>query len=328
MLQLLKNNRAPGVIFTGILMVLVWLPSFISLPEQPLQEGMPLYDLVFGGLAGLPIPRLLVSMLLFTMVMFLLVRLNVVHFLLEDRSYMPAAFFFMIAAAYPPALQVSPLLIASLALVAALLILIRGEEHRAEPMALFNASLLLALGSLFYLKTLLFIPFLWITASMIRPLKWRGIINPVLVLMMMALFLFTWYWVFLDDLELMMTTLQNNWTFSLREFTIPELPLMVMFGYLLFLVLISSGYLLSRFQFRKIIIRKLYQVMFVLFVYCLLFYVFASGFRSEMMIMLAIPLSFLFSNFFHRRRNHWVHNLMIWIWLLLIAWIHLEPFLF
>lgn len=328
MLQLLKNNRAPGVIFTGILMVLVWLPSFIRLPEQPLQEGMPLFNLLFGGFTGHPFPGLLVSMLLFALVMVLLVRLNVVHFLLDERSYMPAAFFIMIAAAYPPALQVSPILIASLALVASLLILIRGEEHRAEPMALFNASLVLALGSLFYMKTLLFIPFLWITASVIRPLKWRGIINPMLVLLMMTLFLFTWYWVFLDDLELMMTTLQNNWTFSLQEFPKPELPLMVMFGYLLFLMLISSVYLLSRFQFRKIIIRKLYQVLFILFVYCLLFFVFASGYRAETMILIAIPLSFLFANFFHRRRNHWVHNLMIWIWLLLIAWIHLEPVLF
>jgi len=325
MLQLLKNNRAPGVIFVGILVLLAWLPSFFHIPAVVHYETWGLYNVFFSWIKEAPFGGLLVSIAIYAFTMVLLVRLNVVHFLLEERSYMPAAFFVMISATFPPLLQMNPFILSNLFLVGALLALIRGEEHRAEPMALFKATLLLALGSLFYLKILFFVPFLWITAAMIRPLRWRGIANPLIVLIMTGIFLITWYWVFLDDLPQLFTLLEHNLSFSLREFPGVGLPELISLAYLLLLVIISSGYLLSRFQFRKIIIRKLYQVLFILFIYCLLFYVFVSGFRTEMLTMAAIPVSFLLANYFHRRRNHWIHKLMIWVWLLLIAYVHLAP---
>jgi hypothetical protein len=203
--------------------------------------------------------------------------------------------------------------------------LIRGEEHRAEPLALFNASLILAAGSLFYLRLLWFIPFLWITATIIRPLKWRGIINPILALAMLLLFAVTYYWVFRDDLSLLRELVESNLTLSRQPFHRPETPMLVLTGYLLILTLIASIHMLRRFQVRKIIIRKLYLVLFILFVYSCLFFLLISGFRTEVMVIVAVPLAYLFSNFFFQRRNHWSHELLIWIWLGLIAYVQLAP---
>jgi hypothetical protein len=203
--------------------------------------------------------------------------------------------------------------------------LIRGEEHRAEPLSLFNASLIVAAGSLFYLKILWFIPFLWITATIIRPLKWRGIINPILALAMLLLFAVTYYWVFRDDLSLLRELMEKNLTLSAEPFPRFDTPTIVLSGYLLVLTLIASIHMLSRFQVRKIIIRKLYLVLFILFIYGCLFFLMISGFRTEVMVIVAVPLAYLFSNFFIRRKNHWIHELLIWIWLGLIAWVHLAP---
>jgi len=241
---------------------------------------------------------------------------------------MPAAFFIMLSASYPPALQVNPILIGSLFLVYALLILLKGEEHRAEPMSLFNATLIVAAGSLFYLKLLYFIPFLWITAVNIRPLKWRGVLNPLIVLAMMALFFVTYFWVFKDNLQAVPDLIRDNLALNIKDLPKIEKPLLILLGYLLFIIIITSGYLLSRFQFRKISTRKIYQLLFFLFIYTLLYYVLIAGYRTEMLTMIAIPLSFLFANFFHRRRNHWFHEVMIWIWILLLAYIQLEEFIF
>ncbi len=327
LLRLIKSNRPAGIIFLFFLMILLWLPYFID-PEPPTAViSMPLYDLLFGILQQNHIAFGIVSMAFYGLLFVLIIRFNIIHFLLEERTFMPAIFYLLLAASYPPALQLNPILVSAPFLLIALLMLIRGDEHRADPLALFNASLVLAAGSLFFAKILWFIPFLWITATIIRPLQWRGIINPILVLIMLLLFSITYYWVFRDDLSLLKSLIRENFSLSHEKFYRFETPQIILYGYLLVLIVISSIYMLSRYQFRKIIIRKLYLVLFILFVYLLLFALFIVTYTAELTALLAIPLAYLFSNYFYRRRNHWVHELFIWIWVGLLLYVHVATIL-
>ncbi len=325
LLRLIKNNRAGGIVFIIILMMLLWLKSFLHPVMIEPDKSMPFYDAVFGWISQTKILSVLTGLVFYAILIVLIVRFNVIHFLLEDRSYMPAVFFLLLNVSFPHPLQINPFLISTVFMVLALLILIKGDEHRADPLALFNATLLLAVGSLFYLKVIWFIPFLWITAAVIRPLKWRGLINPILVLSMMALFHVCYYWVFRDDLSLFTRILHNN--LEIYDVQVPhfETAVWILFSYLFLLIAVSSFHLLSRYQARKIIIRKLYKVLFMLFVYCTLFYILISGYNPEVIILLAIPVAYLFSNYFQRKKNHWIHEVMIWIWLILIAYVQLLP---
>ena len=322
LLGLIKSNRPAGIIFLFFLMILLWFRYFINPEPHAAVIAMPLYDLLFGTLQHNPIASGIFSMAIYGLLFALTIRFNIIHFLLEERTFMPAIFYLMLAASYPPALQLNPILVSTPFLLIALLLLIRGDEHRADPLALFNASLVLAAGSLFFLKILWFIPFLWITATIIRPLKWRGFINPILVLIMLLLFLITYYWVFRDNLALLKTLVYENLSLSSQKFYQIETPQVIIYGYLLILIIISSIHMLSRYQFRKIIIRKLYLVLFILFVYVLLFALFISTYTAELTAFLAIPLAYLFSNYFYRRKNHWVHELFIWIWVGILAYTH------
>ncbi|MEX0986505.1 MAG: DUF6427 family protein [Bacteroidales bacterium] len=325
LLRLFKNYRLSGMLFIIVLMIFPWLHAYLNPPPPNQLTGMPFYELLFNGLNRHPFSQALMGMIFFGTLLIMITRFNVIHFMLEDRTYMPVFFYILITASFPPVMQLSPILVSTPFLLMAMLMLIRGDEHRANPLALFNASLLLAAGSLFYLKIILFIPFLWITASVIRPLKWRGIVNPILVVLMMVLFFVTYLWVFKEDLTLFPELLQKNLSISSGEFQGFDTPVLVLFSYLLFLLLVSGVHLMSRFKIRKIIIRKLYNVMFLLFIYCLLFYLFIAGYRAEIIFLLAIPMAYLFSNFFYRKRNHWIHELMIWIWIGLLAWVYVEP---
>ena len=322
LLRLIKSNRPAGIIFLFFLMILLWLRYFIDPEPHTAFISMPLYDQLFGALQQRYIVAGIVSMLIYGLLFALIIRFNITHFLLEERTFMPAIFYLLLAASYPPALMLNPILVSAPFLLIALLLLIRGDEHRADPMALFNASLVLAAGSLFFAKILWFIPFLWITATIIRPLKWRGIINPILVLLMLLLFLITYYWVFRDDLSILKTLIKENLSLSQDKFYRFETPQVILYGYLLVLIVISSIHMLSRYQFRKIIIRKLYLVLFILFVYLLLFALIISTYTAELTAFLAIPLAYLFSNYFYRRTNPWIHELFIWIWIGLLVYMH------
>ncbi len=318
LLRLLKNIHVPGILFQVFLFTILWIRYFIDPPSAGDVTAMPLYNFIFGTISERPVLSVLVSMLIYLVSLFLVVRLNIIHFLLTERSFMPAAFFVMISLTFPEAMVLNPILLSVPFLCLSLIVLVRGNEHSAEPLALFNATLWLAAGSLFYLKVLLFIPFLWITAFIIRPLRIRGFINPILVLGMLGLFLITYYWVFLDNLPALPEILYDNLSFAGSFKTKLSIPGWILLSYLLILIMVSSFRLVRNFHTRKIIVRKLYKVLFLLFIYALVFYSFVTGFRPEVMTILAIPLAYLFSNFFTRVRSHWIHELMIWAWLLLI----------
>lgn len=322
LLRILKNNRSAGVIFISVLMILLWLKSFLHPISSDEMASMPIYDLIFGFLGSRQLASVFVSLTYYIALLIILIRLNVIHYLLDDRSFMPATFFLLISASFPSVQHINPILVSSLFLILALLILLRGEEYRADPMALFNSTLLIAAGSLFYLKLIWFIPFLWITAIIIRPLKWRGVVNPILVLLMFGIFNTTYYWVLKNDFSLFFDILRENLNMS-GNFTGFRQSEWILLGYLLVLILASSFYLLNRFQSKKIIIRKIYQVLFFLFIYSFLFYLFVSGYNTQVLSILSIPLAYLLTNYFHRKKTHWIHEILLWIWLLLIAYVQI-----
>jgi len=319
LIRLLKNIRTKGIFFIFFLMILLWLKSFLHPVSQEEMISMPIYDLLFSFIASKQIISILISMLYFVALFLLIIRLNVIHFLLDDRSFMPATFFLLISATFPSTQHINPILISSLFLILSILVLIRGEEHRADPIALFNSTLLIAAGSLFYLKIIWFIPFLWITALIIRPVKWRGYAIPILVILMMGVFNICYYWVFKDDLSLFVDLLSNNLDMS-GSFPGFRTSEWILLGYLFVLILISSLYLLNRIQVKKIIIRKIYQILFLLFIYSLVFYLFVSGHTTQVLSIIAIPVAYLLANFFHRKKTHWLHEVLLWIWLILIAY--------
>lgn len=328
LLRLIKNNRPSGLAFILFLILLLLVKTALAPAETESIQAMPLYTLLFGRLQAMPWLAAAAGMLVTAFMLVLVVRMNVIHFLLEDRTFMPATFFLLISASWPQALQLNPILISTPFLLMAILTLIRGDEHRADPLALFNASLLLAAGSLFYLKILWFMPVFWLTALLIRPLKWRGILNPLAVLLLLALFMFTWYWVFRDDASQFTALLRSNLRIERQPFPGFAPSDLVMLSFLGLLIVISSIHLLSRYPFRKIIIRKLYRVFFIMYVYSLMVYLLISGYRGEIMVILALPLAYLFSNFFYRKKSHWMQELLMWTWLLLVIYVNIEPVIF
>lgn len=322
LLRLLKNNHAGGVVFIFILMILIWVKSFIQPISYPDITSMPLYNVLFSFLRNKQIATILISIACYTIIILLLIRLNVVHFLLEERSYMPASFYLLIAASYPPSLIINPILISCIFLLSALVVLIKGNEHQAEPMSVFNSALIICIGSLFYLKIIWFIPFLWITGAIIRPLKWRGFINPLLIILMFILFYTTYFWVFKDNLAMFSKLLSEQLSVSGKFHGLNRLEWMLS-GYLLFLLSISGIHLLNKFQGKKIIIRKIYQILILLFIYCLIFCFLISGFAIQTISLLAIPAAYLFAHFFHRRKSQWIHEVLLWIWLGMLVYINI-----
>jgi len=315
LLRLFKNNRTGGILFIIFLTLALWLPSLNRTVELPVYRDMPFYNLVFGNLYLHPLLSGLLALAIMVIIAIMLVRLNIRFFLIEERSYMPATFFLLIASSDPAMHHVSPVLAGSLFFMIVLTMLFSAYNAEKNSLAFFNASLVLALGIMFYGKLIWFIPLFWIIVATIRQPAWRELNYPLLAIAILALFLFTWY-LFIPDSPRHFRMISD----SLRiEGSLQRISYswMTFLSYLFFVILLASLFLLQRFHFRKIYVRNFYQALFFTFIYIVLVFVLVSGFDYKTLIPAAIPLSYLLSNYFHTRKNRITGEIMLWLFVVL-----------
>jgi len=311
-----------------LLLIAIFVPSFIDAfgahgPYELLPfEGMPFYKLVFGAIHKVPVLNHFVAMLIIMLIGYALIRIGVRDQLLQQRSLMPAIFFILFTAALPDARQVSPALIGSLFYLLCFVILFEVQDKKPDTLSIFVASLILVLGSMFYLKLIWFVPLIWVSLWTMRQVTWRELFYPVVAYMLLALILFTWYWGIKGNGAGFVELLTENLAFT-GSFEPYHFSVYIYYGFILLLVLISSIFMVDRFQTMKTVVQKIYQVMFYMFLAGILFFHFIGRFDPTALVYIALPVAFVLSNYFHRKKSPWIHELVLWILLGLAVYVQL-----
>ena len=327
LLRIFKNSRLAGILGVLFLLIAIYVPSFIDALKMSGEElesftCMPFYQLIFDNIHKFPVLNHLVAMLITMLISYALISIGIRDQLLQQRSLMPAFFFIIFTAALPEARQVSPALISSLFYILCFVILFEVHDKKPDTLSIFAASLVLALGSMFCLKLIWFVPLIWVSLWTMRPVTWRELFYPVVAYALLALFLFSWYWGVRGDgsdfVELVKTNLAFTGAFHSYHYSV-----YLLFGYILLLVGIASIYMIERFQTRKTAIQNIYQAMFYMFIAGILYFIFIVRFEATALVYIAIPATFVLSNYFHRRQSPWIHELALWILLGLVVFVQL-----
>ena len=90
----------------------------------------------------------------------------------------------------------------------------KSHDKKPDTYTVFTASIILVVGSMFWLKLIWFIPLIWASLLTIRQPTWRELFYPVVAYLILALFLFTWYWGILGQGELFRQVLADNLAFT------------------------------------------------------------------------------------------------------------------
>ena len=311
-----------------LLLIAIFIPSFIDAfgahgPYELLPySNMPFYNLIFGAIHKVPVVNHLVAMLIIMLISYTLIRIGLRDQLLQQRSLMPAVFFILFTAALPAARQVSPALISSLFYLLCFVILFEVQDKKPDTLSIFVASLILVLGSMFYLKLIWFIPLIWVSLWTMRQVTWRELFYPVVAYMLLTLLLFTWYWGIRGNGADFVELVTENMTIS-GSFEPYHFSAYLFYGFMLLLVIIASLYMINRFQTMKTAVQKIYQVMFYMFLAGILFFHFIARFDPTSLVYMAIPVAFVLSNYFHRKKSPWIHELVLWILLGLGVYVQL-----
>ncbi|MFH0756501.1 MAG: DUF6427 family protein [Bacteroidota bacterium] len=320
LLKLFKNSRSAGMAGVIFLALGLLMKSLIHPPEIIAYTGMPFYNLVFGALNTLPFLDRIVALVFLLILCYMLVRIGARYVLLEFRSFMPAVFFLLFAFALPFTHQVSPVLVGSVFYLFCFAILFDVNDKPPDTFSVFSAGLILAFGSMFYLKLIWFLPLVWFSLSTMRNVTWRELLYPVIAYFLLGLLLFTWYWAVLDDAARFGELLGKNLAFG-RSWQPVHFSVYIYYGFSLLLVLVASIYMVNRFQARKTVVQNIYQVLFYMFIAGILFFVFIARFDQASLLFVSFPVAFVLSNYFHRKKNHWIHELIMWILLGLLVYV-------
>jgi hypothetical protein len=328
LLNLFKNDRVAGIGILFILTIAIFLRVFIqgaepgSASEIIAYTGMPFYRLIFGGIHTTPVLNRIATLLILTLISYMIIRIAVRYLLLQFRSLMPALFFILFSMVLPGTQQISPALLGSLFFFLSFAILFDTHDKAPDTYLVFTASVVLVIGSMFYLKLIWFLPLVWAGLFTLRAATWRELFFPVLAFLLMGLFLITWYWGIEDDISALGTLLRENLAFE-GSFISYHLSTYFYYGLFIILVGFASAYMANRFQTRKTMTQNIYQVLFFMFVAGVLFYLLIARFDPTTLVFMAMPVSYILSNYFHQKKSHWAHEAAMWILLGLLLFVQL-----
>ena len=292
----------------------IWMPAFLS-PEIIYtgdENYMPFYRLTNRLFEGHILLSKLVSFGLMFFEAILLVRINIKFVLMQHKTFMPALFFVVLAGFNPILMQWNPVLPAALFVILVLDIIFRSCHNDPDSYSYFNAGILLGLGSLFYAPLIYLAGFIWLAIMVQRPFYWREYLFPILGILIPYIFVFAYLFIADQDITDFLLVLKSNFIIH-PGFPKSHWIYWVFAGYLALLLAIANVFILRVFQFRKNYIRDYFLILFWLFIISSLLYIFISGYDIGITYLIAIPISFMFANYFINARKNTGNKMLLYM---------------
>jgi hypothetical protein len=161
MLLRLFKGTGPGVIFTIIILLLgVWVSAFLNPETDTIShlsaDPMPLFGLLIKYTANTFYLGVILSLLMVSLMAFLLVNFNTTDFFINERTFLPAAIYILFSGLFPEFQSLNPALPASLFLIVAFRRIMDGYRKQGTAYNFFDAGILIGTGSLFYANLIWF----------------------------------------------------------------------------------------------------------------------------------------------------------------------------
>ncbi len=299
LLKALKSNHAYHYFLIPFIAIALWSKSFldaVSFPFYPGEDAMILYQPFSYLLQKSPLANNIIALLFIILLAFLILKVNVQYAFIRSRTFLPSSLFILITSGMHDLHAMHPVYPAALFLILTVDRIFSSYDKEIIHSNAFDAGIFLATGSLFYLNLVFFFPFLWIGFIILNPkVNWREFILTTLGFILPWLAALTYY-LSTGRTDELLQTLETNFL-SHQIFLRENLATQVYLGFLVLLTLLGSIFLLSQYDEKKISSRKYFNAFFWIFLISGILIVASPAVSQEIIILLAIPLTYLISNY-------------------------------
>jgi len=299
LLKVLKSNQPYHFLLIPIIATALWMRSLmnpVSYSFYPGEDMMLLYQPINSVLSNNPLASHFLALIFIILMAFLILKLNVQYAFIRSKTFLPSSLFILITSGIPDIHAMHPIYPAALFLILAIDRIFSSFDKEVIHSNAFDAGIFLSIGSLFYLNLIFFFPILWIGFIIVKPnVNWRDYILTTLGFSLPWLAALAYFQISGRTDELL-HTLETNVT-SHQIFLREGLPIQIYIGYLILLTLLGSVLLLSQYDGKKISSRKYFKVFFWIFLISCILIIANPAVSQEIIIILAIPLTYLISNY-------------------------------
>jgi uncharacterized protein with PQ loop repeat len=319
LLRIYKSNRAANYLIIPLTGILLWGKHLLFPQAYPYYEGeadSTFFSPVIQWLENNPLLQVILALALVIMIAFLLLHVNSRYSITSNRGMLTAPLFIIIVSGFHGLQTLHPVLFGTLLVCLAIQRLFTAFDTPNLYSAAFDAGFFLGLAILFHGNLFVLIPaFIYGTSTMFGEFRWRELVIGLVGLFVPLLIAFSYIFV-IDGLP----DLFHYWKVSLvtqnNHFVSDEF-LQVYTGVLLLLVLFGSIHLIRSYDTRKISTRRIWKLFFVIFIFSISGILLIPAASKELVIMAAVPCSFLISDYLMAMRSRFWQEFTFWFLLLM-----------
>lgn len=299
LLKTFKSNQAYHFLLIPLIAIALWAKAFVHpaiYTFYPDENLMILYKPFNYLLANNPLTDNIVALIFTILLSFLILKLNVQYAFIRVKTFLAPTIFMLITSGIPDLHAMHPIYPAGLFLILTIDRIFNSYDKEVIHSNAFDAGIFLAVGSLFYLNLVFFFPFLWIGFATLKPkVNWREFILTTIGFALPWL-IAAGYFLAAGQTDELVRILQAN-ILTHQIFLREGLSIQIYIGYLVLLTVFGSFFLLSQYDEKKISSRKYFKAFFWIFLISDILIFTVPAVSQEIMIIVAIPLSYLISNY-------------------------------
>ena len=299
-LRILKSNNFANLFFIPFAVFAFWAEKVFApfvYDFAPGEAQNVLYKSINGLTGNAPLLSVVLSAVL-VMVLAVFIELIIARYqFIRIKTRLPAILFVLLVGGLIQLHSLHPVYFAAVFLLFSIYRLFGIFEQAKAYNIIFDVGFLLGIGSLFYLNLLTILPAFLIGVSILsHRTGWREYL--ILIVGFILPFIFaSAYYFYTDQLNTVTGIFIEFVTQSIGNLK-GNFLLQIYLGVLILLTTIASIDIARHYDTKKVSSRKYFLVFFFIFIFSMAGFVLVPACSQEMLIITAIPVTFLLSNFF------------------------------
>lgn len=310
-LRIFKSNKLSNLFFIPIAVLAFWAGKIFSpftYSYSPGEAKNVLYAAINRWIGDLPLLSVILSAV-FVVILAVLIEMIIVRYqFIRIRTRLPAILFVLIVGGLTSMHSMHPVYFAAIFLLLAIFRLFGIFDIAKAYNVVFDVGFLLGVGALFYLNLFAVVPAFIVGVFVLgRAAGWREFVILIIAFLLPFAFAYSYYF-YTDQIDIINQVYIQTVTNSLNTLK-GNLLLQIYLGILVLFTVLASIDISSHYDTKKVSSRKYFTVFFYIFIFSMISYVFIPATSQEMLIIAAIPVTFLLSNFFVFLKNRWLGEL-------------------
>jgi len=323
-INLFKSSRPYVLGLIPVIALSFWSYSIYVGTLPIVEQAMPLYYAVIILLSDLPVIANIVAVALIVLEALMLNNILEKHQVLSEKTKVPALIYTLLMCSCPPLLVLHPVLFANFFLILLLDRIFLTYRSDVVLTNVYDAGLLIGIATVFFLPSIMFLPFYIISLSILRPFNARECILSFIGFLTPMLFVvvnFYWTGELADFWRSMRISSLDTFTFEL-DWMILFLPLLL----ITFIIsMIGARSYIEEMNSRVVKVTKMYLVFIWFFVFALLSLMMAPSLSAAYFSVVFIALAVYLANFFVSFRRKKLAEFILFLLIATILYSHIVP---